>query len=642
VALGVVFALLAQRPRARVVILTHSHEMAGVWAERWSRDMRAKCPEYEDRFDDPWEPCRFRTFRQLRDAYREGAPNVAIGSYETLKKYRTDGDEAAVLDALLRRVYARHSVKLSTAQRRELIREVVPSFTFNRRLGKALVTHGDAHQFLGECFDPETKWWKVSAHHVIDRVDGFIAEHHRERLSPGIDLLIIDEAHKLEGTTRQRVITRLLRKRFHKCLFVTATPFALSVEQFRSRLREFENARSCRRSFIQEVNALPLDAFARAVQSGAPYPGRAELQRSLRRYVIRDSWDHDRERRVRSWTAIAQSHATVPTMLLERVIDAVLAQQGRTHIASRRESLCSSWAAAVRSLVDSPIPQAEDWSRRFRAVVEKAKGGVRPDPKMLAVIDQLVVLATKGEKAVLFTQRDATAQVLQQLLRKRLADRAQELSRQSDYWRRQRDRLAALLGLPPREAGIVAKIIGHSSDAPRRWDEHEVRRWWKRHLPRAFPGGRERLSELDKVVGRGKRLPLVMRYARGGDDEDSHAREKFNLPSAPLILISTPIGQEGIDLHRYCRRVVLYDLTWNPAHMEQRIGRVHRLGGAYSQKKKVEVIYCYQRGTYEEVMARRVQERCKMLHVLLGAGQWLDRDQEIDDVEQYRMSFPPC
>ena len=134
---------------------------------------------------------------------------------------------------------------------------------------------------------------------------------------------------------------------------------------------------------------------------------------------------------------------------------------------------------------------------------------------------------------------------------------------------------------------------------------------------------------------------MVVRFDSESGAEDAHPIQKFNLPSAPLVLIATPKGQEGIDLHRYCRRVVLYDLTWNPAHMEQRIGRVHRLGGAHSATKKVEVVYCYQEGTYEALMAKRVQERCKMLHVLLGAGQWLDQDEEIERVERYRMWFPP-
>jgi hypothetical protein len=89
------------------------------------------------------------------------------------------------------------------------------------------------------------------------------------------------------------------------------------------------------------------------------------------------------------------------------------------------------------------------------------------------------------------------------------------------------------------------------------------------------------------------------------------------------------------------RAVPLYDLTWNPAHMEQRIGRVHRLGGAHSKTEKIEVVYCYQDGTYESIMAKRVQERCKMLRVLLGAGQWLDEDKELENIDCYRMTFPP-
>ena len=40
----------------------------------------------------------------------------------------------------------------------------------------------------------------------------------------------------------------------------------------------------------------------------------------------------------------------------------------------------------------------------------------------------------------------------------------------------------------------------------------------------------------------------------------------------------TSVGHEGIDLHRHCRHVVHYDLAWNPAVLEQRTGRVDRLG----------------------------------------------------------------
>jgi SNF2 family DNA or RNA helicase len=152
---------------------------------------------------------------------------------------------------------------------------------------------------------------------------------------------------------------------------------------------------------------------------------------------------------------------------------------------------------------------------------------------------------------------------------------------------------------------------------------------------------------LESIAGRGRRLPLVARYdgeVSGGDENepDSVSNDsKFNLPCAPLILIASRKGQEGIDLHYHCRRVVLYDLPWNPALIEQRIGRVHRIGGTHNSRHPVEVIYCYQRGGYEEVIARRIKQRCEMMHALLGAGTWLDQDREVDNLARYRMTFPP-
>ena len=341
------------------------------------------------------------------------------------------------------------------------------------------------------------------------------------------------------------------------------------------------------------------------------------------------------------WKAIAKDDAIVPTLLLERIIDGVLSGKGQTHIASRRESLCSSWAAAVQSFEKSPIGFVEGLSELLGRVVSDANGGTRPDPKMIAAVTELTKLALSGRKVVLFTQRNATAVLLHKLLRASLAIRTSELSRRSNYWRRQIDRLGALLQFSSRATRVLGKILAHSPDAPERWDPHAVRRWWAKHARRAFSQGEQSLLALENVLGRGRRLPLVIRFDSDGGTSDSHPIEKFNLPSAPVLLIATPKGQEGIDLHRYCRRVVLYDLTWNPAHMEQRIGRVHRLGGAHSSARKVEVVYCYQEGTYEAHMVKRVQERCKMLRVLLGAGQWLDEDQEIEDVDRYRMSFPP-
>jgi hypothetical protein len=642
VALGVVFALLARKRRSRVVILTHSGRMAKEWEHRWRVEMKENCRAYGERFEEEWAPSQFASITELCNAYDEDEPpRVAIGSYETLKKYGDKLDEVYDLHEILGWVNDCFGVRLTKQHRRELIRSALGRFDFRRALRRARVSRAEAHRLLRACFDPDAKEWKVKPHRVRDFLDEIQAERHRIALPRQIDLLVVDEAHKLEGTARRRVITLLLHKRFRKCLFVTATPFALSVEQFRRRLREFEHASTCTQSFRDEVMSLPLGEFADAVANGGDYPKKKALEGALRKYMVRDTWDHAKTRSTQTWRSSAQEDTLVPTLILERIIDGVLADRGQTHIASRRESLCSSWAAAALSVDRSPLPAAAGWSDLLRRAISAPSGSPRPDPKMLEAVGRLAKLALGGEKAVVFTQRIATAKLLQKLLATRLAGMTVDFNRQSERWRRHVDALGNLLGLACRAARVLAKVLAHAPDAPNHWDPVRVRAWWNRHRPRAFPQGEESLLKLEPALGKGRRLPLVVRFDSESGAEDAHPIEKFNLPSAPLVLIASPKGQEGIDLHRYCRRVVLYDLTWNPAHMEQRIGRVHRLGGAHSAKKKVEVVYCYQEGTYEALMAKRVQDRCRMLRVLLGAGQWLDQDEEIEDVERYRMSFPP-
>ena len=56
-------------------------------------------------------------------------------------------------------------------------------------------------------------------------------------------------------------------------------------------------------------------------------------------------------------------------------------------------------------------------------------------------------------------------------------------------------------------------------------------------------------------------------------------RNAFNSPFRPFVLASTSVGQEGLDFHPWCRRIVHWDLPGNPVDLEQREGRVHRYKG---------------------------------------------------------------
>src|SRR5207302_5899939 len=56
-------------------------------------------------------------------------------------------------------------------------------------------------------------------------------------------------------------------------------------------------------------------------------------------------------------------------------------------------------------------------------------------------------------------------------------------------------------------------------------------------------------------------------------------RRSFNAPFWPHILATTSVGQEGLDFHPWCSRVVHWDLSSNPLDLEQREGRIQRYAG---------------------------------------------------------------
>lgn len=84
---------------------------------------------------------------------------------------------------------------------------------------------------------------------------------------------------------------------------------------------------------------------------------------------------------------------------------------------------------------------------------------------------------------------------------------------------------------------------------------------------------------------RGLRCRYALRFGddRSGDYEertrDIDVRIAFNSPFRPFVLATTSIGQEGLDFHQYCHRVVHWNLPSNPVDLEQREGRVHRYKG---------------------------------------------------------------
>lgn len=94
-----------------------------------------------------------------------------------------------------------------------------------------------------------------------------------------------------------------------------------------------------------------------------------------------------------------------------------------------------------------------------------------------------------------------------------------------------------------------------------------------------FTEHRDTLSYLSDRIGGllGKPESLVTIHGGVGREERRKAQESFTHDKEVHILLATDAAGEGINLQR-AHLMVNYDLPWNPNRLEQRFGRIHRIG----------------------------------------------------------------
>jgi hypothetical protein len=114
-------------------------------------------------------------------------------------------------------------------------------------------------------------------------------------------------------------------------------------------------------------------------------------------------------------------------------------------------------------------------------------------------------------------------------------------------------------------------------------------------------------------------VDLVGRYdGENIRDREAH-RRNFNDYYNPFVLLVSRVGEEGIDLQEQCRYVVHYDLEWNQAKMEQREGRVDRVGWGRAYEGYIDVRFMLLKGTYEERIFHTVMQRDQWFQILIGS-----------------------
>lgn len=99
----------------------------------------------------------------------------------------------------------------------------------------------------------------------------------------------------------------------------------------------------------------------------------------------------------------------------------------------------------------------------------------------------------------------------------------------------------------------------------------------------------------------------------GLSTRDRRDAEAAFVNGSARVLLATDAASEGLNLHARCRLVVCFDPPWTAVRLEQRIGRVDRIG----QRHRVHAWQLIVDGSYEEVVASRVRSQAALAHAAL-------------------------
>ncbi len=138
-----------------------------------------------------------------------------------------------------------------------------------------------------------------------------------------------------------------------------------------------------------------------------------------------------------------------------------------------------------------------------------------------------------------------------------------------------------------------------------------------------------------------------------GQDSLSKRRvaAQFRLPGYPYVLITTDILKEGEDLHTFCKNIYHYGIAWNPIDMEQRTGRIDRIGsyatrlmrnkGEINYVDKIQIFFPYLKDTVEVNQVVKVFESMdRYIHTFNDFTVKFNGDSKVR-ADEVIMAIPP-
>jgi len=110
---------------------------------------------------------------------------------------------------------------------------------------------------------------------------------------------------------------------------------------------------------------------------------------------------------------------------------------------------------------------------------------------------------------------------------------------------------------------------------------------------------------------RGMGVDFVLYHGRLSQTDKDATIHRFE--QSAQVLLSTEAAGEGRNL-QFCRLMLNFDLPWNPQRIEQRVGRIHRVG----QTRPVEIFNLSAAGTVEDYILEILDRKLNMFELVIG------------------------
>jgi len=402
------------------------------------------------------------------------------------------------------------------------------------------------------------------------------------------DLIVCDEAHKMSATvfggetkyTKRYRLGQLLSTLTRHFLLMTATPHngkeqdfqlfmaLLDGDRFEGRIRDgvhVADVSDLMRRMVKE-NLLKFDGkplFPERIAYTVPYklsPAEASLYKAVTDYVREEfnraeALQNDKRAGTVGFalTILQRRLASSP----EAIFQSLKRRRERLEKRLREEELLHRGAQVTFAVADS-LPALTDED------IEDLEDA--PDSEQEGVTEEVVDQATAASTIAELKLEIATLARLESL--------AAEVRRsgQDTKWRELSGLLSHLFGsvplaeVSPGAAALDGRVVSLPVPSP------------KQKLV-LFTEHRDTLSYLENRITTllGRSEAVVMIHGGMGREARLKAQESFKHDPEVQVLLATDAAGEGINLQR-AHLMVNYDLPWNPNRLEQRFGRIHRIG----------------------------------------------------------------